>query len=102
MRSAPFPGTGCAEAKHVLDRLGGEGFSLGEGADARVDGGKEGAHGLEPALDEGPLGAPRPALLAVRPRRLCRGGHHLLQVPQESETHDIYHYAIDISGLNVL
>src|SRR2546425_8133869 len=98
MRSAPFPCTGCPEAKHVLDRLGGEGFSLSEGADARVDGGKEGAQGLEPALDEGPLGAPRPALLAHRPRRLGGGGQHLSQVPPEAALHDLLHHAPEVGG----
>src|SRR2546425_4040565 len=98
MRSAPFPCTGCPEAKHVLDRLGGEGFSLGEGADAGVDGGKEGAQGLEPALDEGRLRPSRPALLAYRPRRLGPGGQHLSQVPPEAALHDLLHHAPEVSG----
>src|SRR5438874_13783539 len=83
MRSAPFPRTGCPEAKHVLDRLWGEGFSLGEGADAGVDGGKEGAQGLEPALDEGPLRPVRPALS---------------QVPPEAALHDLLHHAPEVGG----
>src|SRR5437899_4388059 len=98
MRSAPFPGTGCAEAKHVLDRLGSERFSLGEGADAGVDGGKEGAQCLEPALDEGPLGAPRPARPGHRPRRLGGGGQHLSQVPPEAALHDLLHHAPEVGG----
>ena len=62
--------------------------SLGEGADAGVVGGKEGAQGLEPALDEGRLRPSRPALLAYRPRRLGPGGQHLSQVPPEAALHD--------------
>src|SRR2546425_463183 len=98
MRSAPFRCTGCPEAKHVLDRLGGEGFSPSEGADAGVDGGEERAQGLEPALDEAPLGPPRPALLAYRPRGLGRGGEHLSQVPPEAALHDLLHHAPEVGG----
>src|SRR2546427_6272529 len=98
MRSAPSPCTGCPEAKHVLDRLGSERFSLGEGADAGVDGGKEGAQCLEPALDEGTLGPPRPALLGYRPRGLGRGGQHLSQVPPEAALHDLLHHAPEVGG----
>src|SRR2546422_1130179 len=84
MRSAPSPCTGCPEAKHVLDRLGSERFSLGEGADAGVDGGKEGAQGLEPALDEGPLRPVRPALSQVPPEAAL---HDLFITPQKSGAH---------------
>src|SRR5262245_2451050 len=98
MGSAPLPCAACPEAKHVLDRLGGEGFSLGEGADPGVDGGKEGLPGLEPAVDEGPLGASRPALLAHRACRLGGGGQHLSQVPPEAALHDLLHHAPEVGG----
>ena len=81
MRSAPFPCTGCPEAKHVLDRLGSERLSLGEGADAGVDGGKEGARAsslrsMKPrSVRRGPRSSPSARAVSAAAASTCRRFH---------------------------
>src|SRR5438128_5096854 len=86
---------GGRQREHVAERLGIERLPLREGADARVDGGEEGAQRAQAGGDErAPLAAP----LGGGALGLGGGGQHLAHVPAEAALHDLLEHAPEVGG----
>src|SRR2546428_781995 len=86
---------GGRQREHVAERLGIERLPLREGADARVDGGEEGAQRAQAGGDErARLATP----LGSGALGLGGGGQHLAHVPAEAALHDLLQHAPEVGG----